>query len=60
MYEVEGFWWNISDFDGEGLGFIGILFRYDRVGVILLGVGFGVGICVKIWCKCDEVCFDSY
>lgn len=59
-HEAEGLWWNISDLDGEGPGLIGTPFRHDRVGVTPSGAGSGVGTCVKIRCKRDEVCLDSY
>ena len=55
-----GLWWDLSDLDGDGPGLVGTPFGKDNVKVTPTGNGAGSGTCLKIRCKANTVCLDSY
>jgi hypothetical protein len=55
-----GLYWDLSDLDGSGAGLVGTPFRSDNVKVTPTGNGEGQGSCVKIRCRANSVCLDSY
>lgn len=55
-----GLYWDLSDLDGSGNGLVGTPFRDANVKVSPTGNGSGQGTCVKIRCRANQVCLDSY